>query len=481
MTTPYHAKYLAHSLTLQASSDSLDKLTRSMANAKVDLNPHQVDAALFALRSPLSRGVIFADEVGLGKTIEAGLVISQRWAERKRKILLILPATLRKQWQMELEEKFYLPTLILETGTYNRLLKEGSSNPFEQINSVIICSYHFAAARAGEIGQVAWDMVVIDEAHRLRNVYKTSNKMAHSVKSSLTGVPKLLLTATPLQNSLMELYGLASVIDEHVFGDTKTFREQFVHEQDEELRNRKLKERIKALCTRTLRKHVLEYVRYTRRIPITQEFLPTDAEQQLYEDVSFYLQRQLLLALPAGQRSLMTLVLRKLLASSTFAIAGALHKLIKRLEDMEEFALISDLAEDFDGLDEMSDEWDEKEETVKAVDPFLLQEELAVLRKYAELAKSIRQNAKGEALLVALEKAFEQTTALGAAARAVIFTESRRTQQYLFDLLTDNGYNGQIVLFNGSNNDPLSKAIYKNWVKRHEEQDIVTGSPTLRI
>ena len=132
MTTAYHSKYWAHALTLKGSSDSIDNLSRSISNARVDLNPHQIDAALFALRSPLSRGVILADEVGLGKTIEAGLVLSQRWAERKRKILIILPATLRRQWQQELEEKFYLPSIILESRNFNAMRIDGYPNPFDQ-------------------------------------------------------------------------------------------------------------------------------------------------------------------------------------------------------------------------------------------------------------------------------------------------------------------------------------------------------------
>ena len=101
MSTPYHSQYWAHSLTLKGPVGSLEGLSRSIGNARVDLNPHQVDAALFAVRSPLSKGVILADEVGLGKTIEAGIVIAQRWAERRRRILLIVPATLRKQWQLQ--------------------------------------------------------------------------------------------------------------------------------------------------------------------------------------------------------------------------------------------------------------------------------------------------------------------------------------------------------------------------------------------
>ena len=129
MTTPFHSKYWANELTLRAAAGSIESLSRSIAGARVDLNPHQVDAALFALRSPLTKGVILADEVGLGKTIEAGIVIAQRWAERRRRILLIVPATLRKQWQQELETKFYLPTRILDSQAFNSIREDGIVNP----------------------------------------------------------------------------------------------------------------------------------------------------------------------------------------------------------------------------------------------------------------------------------------------------------------------------------------------------------------
>ncbi len=101
MITPYHAKYFAYELTKRCPSDSMEKLASALVDAQVDLNPHQMEAALFAFRSPLSRGALLADEVGLGKTIEAGLVLSQKWAERKRRILIITPANLRKQWHQE--------------------------------------------------------------------------------------------------------------------------------------------------------------------------------------------------------------------------------------------------------------------------------------------------------------------------------------------------------------------------------------------
>ena len=168
--TDYHAKYFAHELTKRCASDSVEKLAGALVDAQVDLNPHQIEAALFAFKSPLSKGAILADEVGLGKAIEAGLVLSQRWAERKRRLLVITPANLRKQWYQELQEKFFLPCLILEARSYNATLKQGNCQPF-QAEDIIICSYQFARSKAADIGATHWDLVVIDEAHRLRNVY----------------------------------------------------------------------------------------------------------------------------------------------------------------------------------------------------------------------------------------------------------------------------------------------------------------------
>lgn len=122
--TPHQQKYLAWELTRSRSASDEEKLTGVLSEAQVDLNPHQVEAALFAFRSPLSMGAILADEVGLGKTIEAALVISQQWAEQKRNILIITPATLRKQWSLELDEKFFLPSIILERKIFHSILSK---------------------------------------------------------------------------------------------------------------------------------------------------------------------------------------------------------------------------------------------------------------------------------------------------------------------------------------------------------------------
>ncbi len=323
MITEYHAKYYACELTRRCPSDSIQKLMVSLADAQVDLNPHQIDAALFAFRSPFSRGVLLADEVGLGKTIEAGTVLSQKWAEGRRKILIIVPSSLRKQWMQELAEKFFLPSVILESGSFNKRLKSGKHNPFDCPEQIVICSYHFARNKEEHVRMTNWDLVVIDEAHRLRNVYRTDNKIAKTIRSAIENVPnKVLLTATPLQNSLMELYGLTSFIDDHIFGDKQSFNGQFTRITDNSV-FKDLRDRIQPVCRRTLRKQVLEYVPYTNRLALVQDFVPGEEEQRLYDLVSDYLRRGRLFALPASQRQLITLVLRKLLASSSSAISGS--------------------------------------------------------------------------------------------------------------------------------------------------------------
>ena len=483
--TPYHAKYFAYELTKRCSSDSIEKLAGAVASAQVDLNPHQVDAALFAFNSPLSKGALLADEVGLGKTIEAGLVISQRWAERKRRILVIVPSNLRKQWYQELTEKFFLPCRILETKSYNDSIKQGVFKPFEVKDAIVICSYHFARSKAADVANTAWDLVVIDEAHRLRNVYKPNNVIANTLKTALDQRHKLLLTATPLQNSLLELFGLASIIDEHAFGDLKSFREQYANlTQDEVFRS--LKARLKPFCHRTLRRQVTAYIPYTNRLPLLEEFTPEESEDRLYELVSEYLRRPNLQALPSSQRSLMTLVLRKLLASSSFAIAGALTSISNRLKaklqkQEPKESLEEELDHDYEALDETAEEWDDDEAgppPLSEADRAVIEAEIADLDGFAHLATSIDHNAKGKALVKALGIAMHKATELGALQKAIIFTESRKTQSYLQRVLADSPWKDGVVLFNGSNTDDSSKAIYSAWFERHQGTDRVTGSRT---
>jgi len=495
--TPYHAKYFAYELTRQLPANDVGKLTASLQDAQVDLNPHQIEAALFAFKSPLSKGAVLADEVGLGKTIEAGIILSQQWAENKRKLLIICPSNLRKQWNRELADKFFLKSTILETKSFDNIIKEGNLNPFNQENQIIICSLHFAKNKSPYLKHVNWDLVVIDEAHRLRNVYKPTNKIGNTIKESLDHCKKILLTATPLQNSVLELYGLISLIDPYVFGDLKSFKSQFSRQLDEE-NYEDLRKRLLPVCKRTLRRQVVEYINYTERIPIVQEYFPNEEEITLYNWVSKYLQRPYLFALPTSQRQLMTLILRKLLASSTYAIYGTLNALVKRLDEIivsqNTIAETNLFSADYDAFEEVAEEWeaddyaDEDDEKDDDADSRIriytpdeieqIKEEKADLERFRALAQIIKKNSKAEQLFTALERGFEALERLGANKKALVFTESRRTQDFICSLLEKRGYAGKVVKFNGSNSDANSKAIYDAYLKRHKGTEILTGSST---
>lgn len=485
MTTNYHAKYYAHELTKISNKKGIDRISMSLFDSSVDLNPHQVEAAIFAFRSPLSKGVILADEVGLGKTIEAGLVLAQYWAERKRKLLVICPASLRKQWREEIQEKFNIPATILDAKSYNESINKGNSNPFNQ-RRILITSYHFIKNKKNEVSLIPWDLVIIDEAHKLRNVHQPSNKMGNAIKEALEGRKKILLTATPLQNSLLELYGLSLLIDEHIFGDKTAFRQQFMN-QDADLDS--LRKRLSGFVHRTLRNQVKEYIPYTKRRTITYTFNPNDEEQKLYEDISEFLQRNDTYSIPNKQRTLTTLIIRKLLASSTKAVTQTLETMKKRLEKkLGQLGSKNDeqeLYEQFITENEMEYEWLEEntlsnmnfiENENKELDKDQIKREIKELENFISRAESITLDSKTKVLLDAIKTGFEEMENVGANKKVLIFTESRRTQEYLYEFLIKNGYKNKVVLFNGVNNDIQSKNIYKNWVLKNSDNGRVSGS-----
>lgn len=475
------AKYIATDLVRRRASSDPDSFTQTLQDARVDLNPHQVESALFAFRSPLSGGAILADEVGLGKTIEAGIILSQKWAERKRHLVIITPANLRKQWVEELEEKFYLPAFILDKKVMNQYLanKEGV-NPFES-DRIVVCSYDFARRQERYLRLAQLDLVVLDEAHRLRNVYRPDNQTGNILRTALAGKKKILLTATPLQNSLLELYGLTSFIDEYAFGDLKSFKSRYngnLSEND----YAQLKKRLAPLCHRTLRRQVLEYIRYTSRIPMLQEFFPSDEETELYNLVTEFLQRDRLVSIRSSQRTLTTLVLRKLLASSSYAIGGTLQTIIQRIDTQVDLEDSSSEFADYENWETMLDEtpdaeecWKKEEESLSPEELDLLGEEREWLQRCLNLAERISTNSKAEQLLIALESGFKKLSELGANRKALIFTESRRTQEFLFRLLSDRGYEGEVMTFSGTNNDARSTKILQQWREANQDTGLVTG------
>ncbi|PJJ75003.1 helicase-like protein [Thermoflavifilum aggregans] len=502
MSTAYHAKFFAYELT-RYGGYGVERLGRTLFDASVDLNPHQIDAALFAFRNPISKGVLLADEVGLGKTIEAGIILCQFWAEKRRRLLVICPASLRKQWELELAEKFYLPTLILDAKAYRERVSKGISNPFVA-DEIVITSTHFASANANDMREVQWDLVVIDEAHKLRNAYRSSNQMGQNIRWALENKRKVLLTATPLQNSLLELYGLSTLIDEHLFGDIKSFRTQFVN-ADSNLKE--LRARLLTFCKRTLRRQVTEYIQYTERRLITQSFEPTEQEQKLYEAISSFLQRTDTYALPKKQRHLTALIVRKLLASSPLAVAATLETMRDRLIAMRDqlpqpLDIVERLIEEVEIEEELQDELmdtstpeeddgettinqttetDENEQIEPPIDLQKINAEIEELNRYAQWARNIGIDTKTRALITALDKGFSKMAEMGAAQRAVIFTESRRTQSFIKDFLEANGYAGRVITFNGTNSEPEATAIYERWLEANKNKGRATGSRTVDI
>jgi len=487
----YHSAYLAHRITLEGRDE--DALAKSLSTARVETKPHQVDAALFALHSPLSKGVILADEVGLGKTIEASLVLAQRWAERRRRILLIVPASLRKQWQQELHDKFSLPSRILDARTAKELERAGQRRPFESNDSIILTSYEFAARHAASIAPIGWDLVIFDEAHRMRNVYKKNGSArAKALRDALSERFKILLTATPLQNTLLELYGLVSVIDGNFFGDESTFKTMYGGARPSAVTLGNLRDRITPIYKRHLRRDVQEagHVSFTKRMATTFDFEPSDKETQLYESVSAYLQRPDSIAFGLKPNQLVIIQARKILGSSVAAIAGFLETVLDRLRrhqvadesTVEDAGDANELAEEleeaaaFDGeaLDDQGDGDDDRD--AAGIDPVRLNAEIAEVEAYLSMARAIGPNAKGEKLVARLSEVLDEIEKRGGRRKAVIFTESVRTQRYLAELLSQHGYAGQLVLMNGSNSDPESQAIYKAWKTRHDGTDVVSGS-----
>ena len=443
-------------------ADGQARVMRAVAEAKVDLNPHQLEAAVFAMDSLSRGGCMLADEVGLGKTIEAGIVIAQLASESKNRILVLAPATLRAQWQAELKEKFDVDSIVVDGRTVR-----ATGNAFDQQVPVVIASHPFAAFRQELVSQIQWDLVVIDEAHRLRNSHKPNNKMGKALKAGLGKAPKLLLTATPLQNEMSELFGLMSLLDEAILGPEEAFRAHFPIDPETggltEQSQKEIRNRIAPVVQRTLRRQVREYVKYTNRRSVVEDFTPLPEEQALYDDVSEYLRRNECAAIEAGKRTLLTLVYRKLLASSTYAIAPTLRKLSETLENKLKAARLGQAAnallyepEEIKAFAEEAESWEDDAKPRGNVIANM-EREVWELRRFADRADKIKVNAKGEALKRAIDRVFTVARAHQWPEKAVIFTESKRTLEYLEQLLSQHGFEGKICKLTGDAGTPEAR------------------------
>lgn len=435
------------------------------SEAHIDPNPHQINAFCAAIDAMKTGGMVLADEVGLGKTIEAGLVLRYMLESGAKKVLIALPASLRKQWELELEDKFDLSSVILDRLTVEHDAKNWHRKLADRQGvMIVITSYDYSSKLMKRFPDVKWDFLIIDEAHNLRNL--NSTKRAKRLYALSGGIPKILLTATPLQNSLMDLYGLISFIDPRIFGSEQVFRQRYMKDEDYD----DLKRELTPVLYRTLRKDVADYMHFVKRICRTVDFELSPDEIELYERVNLFLKRDALYSIPASNRGLIILVIRKLMASSSFALIETFEVLKKRLEKLYEGTKSADAQEGFDlfwsfvedEIDESGFEETEEEDT--ATQKAYIQAELDKVNAIIDVAKRIKTNSKVTALKQALEIGFSYQRDNGIAQKAVVFTESKRTQKYIAAELRKSGYGeDDILLFNGDFDDTMTKEIYRAW------------------
>ena len=444
-----------------------------LLDTHIEITPHQVNAFCSAVKALKTGGIILADEVGLGKTIEAGLVLKYMIDSGAKKIMLTMPASLRKQWEVELNEKFNLSSDVVKiidraALNFNPIgLKDHYLLDKSKI-CVVITSYDFSSKLMKMFPSVKWDFLVIDEAHNMRNIFH-GTKRAKRLYDLTKGVPKILLTATPLQNRLTDLYGLATFIDGRIFGSEKAFVKQYETTKNYTL----LKKNLSPILYRTLRADVQKYIKFAKRECRTFTFELSRDEMCLYARVNEFLQRPHLYSLPDANRNLLTLVVRKLLASSSFALIETFETIRTRLQKMYEGTKATDASEDFDFflqyLEDEIDEIEEEEDPDVVFEKQQIKEELREVEAIIADAEKITENAKMKALREALDAAFTTQKEQGIPEKVVIFTESKRTQKYIREELVSCGYDEEdIVLFNGDNNDERTKEIYRVYrIKNH--------------
>jgi superfamily II DNA or RNA helicase len=446
----------------------MDGVSGAVSSSAIDLNPHQIQAAMFALNSPVSQGAILADEVGLGKTIEAGLVLSEYFLRGKQALIIVCPASLRKQWERELEDKFDIPTRLLDRTQFD-YFRDQHKNPLD-FKGCIICSYNFAAERKREIRDQSFDLVVVDEAHKLRNLYKEDTYIADRLFGAFENTKKLLLTATPIQNTLMDIFSLVSFIDPTIFGNKWAFQDNYLGSDG---RHKDLRKRLESVLHRTLRRDVLEYIRYTNREAITIAFDPTFEESELYDLISEYIGRRSSYGIRTHFRFLIVLMIRKLMASSTSAVKGTLEGIRERLIGYQKRAQKAFNIANLIGDDSLIESYREEFENDSALESFKkedvagIEEEIQYLDGLIAKAAKIKVDGKTDKLIVGIEKGFAKIKENGGLRKAIIFTESQRTMEYLFDYLSKKGFKDKVITFSGSNNSKLCGKIYEEYKRKN--------------
>lgn len=477
--------YQAEDLVRRRRADEHRRHAAAQRAARIDPNPHQIDAVVFALARLSDGGCILADEVGLGKTIEAGLVIAQLLAEGARRVLVVTPKALLGQWKQELFALFAIDAHEVTRGEH----AFRGDNVFLATRDLVGSEAGVALLQAAE----RFDLCVIDEAHEVfAGIYKRFDargslrdespyaRMAARLSGALrdAGTPVLLLTATPIQNSLLELWGLVHYVDPTgtLLGDLPTFRSLFCPRDDRVLaegQEHELQRRLATVLQRTLRRQAQEFMRepFMARQARLFEYPMSPEERALYDDVTTYLLEPSLYAFCGNQRKLLLLGFHRRMASSLPAFSASLQKVADRLrrlrdrhapdEAADRAAVLDDLEDDDDGVDEAAP-------PLSGADEAGIAAELARVEGFIARSRALPTDSKARALLRAVKLVIEQGELGKTSGKLVIFTESLTTQAYLRSLLVESHLvtDDEITLFRGTNDLPRQVQALDRWYEQ---------------
>ncbi len=493
MTHPIQRRWNAEQLVRLRRADERRRYAASQRRGRIDPNPHQIHAVIFALGRVREGGCILADEVGLGKTIEAGLVVVQLMAEGARRVLLIVPKTLQGQWQQELYTLFGIEVrqaaLEQDVGQTGIEREAGLAG-----GGVFLAGRDWAGSEKGSKALKAtepFDLCVIDEAHEIfAGLYKRYDRfgvyqpasphaqMAGRVKELLTNTPVLLLTATPIQNSLAELWGLVQYVEPTgtLLGDVRTFRQVFCDGDDRRLvegQDDELRQRLATVCRRTLRRQAQEFLEkpFVDRRARLFEYTMAPEEKSLYDDLTEFLMDPLLVAFRGNHRRLLLITFHRQMASSVKALASSLRKVATRLRKMLRETPIEKLAA------EAEEAVGDLEEDLQATEvdegppppPNRVRTELELVESFIERAENLPRDSKAEALIKAVQYVFQRSALGKGSGKVVIFTESLTTQEYIRELLTADAPHGgglpesDVTLFRGQNTGSRVSAAVERW------------------
>jgi hypothetical protein len=481
MSHPIHRRLLAERLLGLRRSTEGRRYASAQRSGRIDVNPHQVDAVIFALGRVREGGCILADEVGLGKTIEAGLVMAQLRAEGATRILLVAPKALLGQWRDELFTLFGISVAEPASG-------DGGGSAYDGPGVFLVGRDLLGSERGLEqlLASGPFDLCVVDEAHEVfAGIYRRYDRSGHyqddSPHARLAGrlrallggqTPVLLLTATPLQNSLAELWGLVQFVDRSgtLLGDLPTFRQLFCSDDDRLLvsgQEADLQRRMQVVIRRTLRRQAQEFMKtpFVGRRARLFEYEMTDEERALYDDVTRYLLTPGLAAFRGQHRRLLVIGFHRRMASSHRALGRSLSRVAERLRRLlrgDDADAALDFYADLEEADELAPS--DSEEGAEPERP-RIEAELALVESFVARLEALATDSKARALLEAVRVSSEAFSRGEGSGKLVIFTESLATQDYLRELLIAAGLvpDSQITSFRGQNSSARALEALARW------------------